>query len=183
VKDITELINFLTSKSNVLVTIVLVALVVLLVFVYGLLNIEAPYVYGVYLVLLAGLTAAMFLLVGAVMFGGGWTRKKLEAKWKDGTEDERALGNLDTIDIEHAEYLYWIVKKEGERFPSLRWRELDELVDHGFLIYDDRATRHNEKTYFRVRKVIWGKVSAQNYEWGWRFGLGSKPPWVARHRV
>lgn len=43
-KDITELINLLTSKSNVLITRMVVAAIVLVIFLYGWLEIEPPYV-------------------------------------------------------------------------------------------------------------------------------------------
>ncbi len=153
-KDITELIKFLTDKSNMLVTIVVVALIVLFVFVKGWLVIEPPYVYFVYLVFLVGLAAGVFLLVGGALAAGAWGKEKLAAKWNAGAEDARALQNLGNIDYKHAEALYWIVKKEGQRFSAYTFNIHRELVAHGFLVFDDPATEFHEKTYLKVRQAI-----------------------------
>lgn len=179
-KDITELIKFLTDKSSVLGTIMLVALIVFFIFIAGWLVIEPPYVYFVYLVFLAGLAAGVFLLLGAAGAGAAWAQRTVKAKLSAGAEDERALRNLEVIDHKHAEALHWIVHKEGERFSTLVWNIHRELVQHGFLVFDDPATKHSDKTYLRVRNVIWEKVTAPDYQWRWRLRFGSRAPWLER---
>lgn len=179
VKDVTELIKFLTDKSNMLVTIMVVAALVWVIFWMHWLVVEPPYVYIVYLIYLAGLAAAVLLLVGGAMAGGGWGKAKLQAKWNAGAEDARALLNLENIDYKHAEALYWIMKKEGERFSAYVFNIHRELVAHGFLVFDDPETQYLDKTYFRVRKAVWDKINSPGYEWAYRMRLGSNAPWLS----
>jgi len=179
-KDIKDLIDFLISKSTVLVTILLVSIVVLLLFINDFLKIDPPFVYIAYIIFLAGITAGTFLLLGMVVALWELLVNSISSVVERRRDDRRALNNLATISRRHAEFLAWIVRRFGERFSTWRVPELEELVDHGFLIFDDPATRHAGQTYFRVRKVIWDRVSAPDYEWGWRIVLGQEPPWDRR---
>ncbi len=181
VKDFAEILKLVISEGRLLVTITIVGLIVLIVFAAGLLpNIDPPYVYVVWLIILSGTGTGVYLLDGGIRVAASWVRQKLSERSALLAADDRALKNLETIDYAHAQALFWIANEEGERFASGIYPIHRELVDHGFLVFDDDETRYTNKTYFRVRKVIWERITAPNYQWRSRMSLGTAAPWLDR---
>jgi hypothetical protein len=180
-KGFVETLKLITSEGRWLVTTTIFGIVVLVLAASDRLpKIDAPYSYIVWVVIGAGAVTGIYLLVGGSRAAGIWAWKKLGQRFAEKAADERALRHLEVIDYGHAQSLFWIVKEMGERFSCSRFPIHSELVDHGFLIFDDDETRYTNKTYLRVRKVIWEKVTAPEYKWRYRMSVGTQAPWLTR---
>ena len=174
-----EFIRLIASRGRWLVTVVIVAAIVFAIFQFSQISIDTPYVYLVYVIYLAGITCGVFLLTGMAIWVGQRIWTNLESRAEARAEDERALLNLSTIGYEHAEALCWIVRNMGERFWIAPYKIHYELIDHGFLVFDDEATRGGKSTYLKVRKVVWEKITSSDYKWSHRFyPLSSSAPWL-----
>lgn len=180
--ELVELVRLIADRGRWLVTVAIVAAIVFLMFQFSHISIDTPYVYVVYVIYLAGITCAVFLVTGMIVWVWQRISDNLQSMKEARDADKRALSNLKDIGYEHAEALCWIVNNSGERFSIEPSRMHYQLVEHGFLVFDDEATRGNSSTYLRVRKVVWDKVTASHYRWPYRVNAkGDYPPWT--HRI